>query len=62
MILTFFGTIWWLVGSVVLDGSARTTALVAGAVLAATLLVLAARRLDGTGGREAYERSARIFK
>lgn len=62
MILTFFGTVWWLVGSVVLDGSARTAALVAGAVLAATLLVLAARRLDGTGGREAYERSARTFK
>jgi hypothetical protein len=62
MILTFFGTVWWLVGSVVLDDSARTAALVAGAVLAATLLVLAARRLDGTGGREAYERSARTFK
>ncbi|MGW0590958.1 hypothetical protein [Streptosporangium sp. NPDC002607] len=61
MILTFFGTVWWLVGSVVLDGSARTAALVAGAVLAVTLFVLAAR-LDGTGGREAYERSARAFK
>ncbi|WP_433544194.1 hypothetical protein ACQPZG_03115 (plasmid) [Streptomyces sp. CA-294286] len=61
MILTFFGTLWWLVGALVLDGGVRTAALLAGAVAAVSLLVLAARRLDGTGGREAYERGARTF-
>ncbi|MFI5806737.1 hypothetical protein [Streptomyces sp. NPDC051561] len=61
IILSLFGGLWWLVGSAVLDGSARTVALTAGAVLAVTLLVLAAARLDGTGGREAYERSARTY-
>ncbi|MFX4294659.1 hypothetical protein [Streptomyces bohaiensis] len=61
MILALFGAVWWWVGSVVLNGPARPAALAVGVLVALVLLVLAARRLDGTGEREAYERSSRTF-
>ncbi|GAB3966965.1 hypothetical protein [Streptomyces sparsus] len=61
LILTFFGAVWWLTGTVVLDGTVRTAALTAGLAAVVVLATACVRRLDGVGEREAYERSSRVF-
>ncbi|WP_369266823.1 hypothetical protein [Streptomyces harbinensis] len=64
VILTFFGTVWWMVGALALgDGTAtRAAAVATGLAVAVALGVFAVRRLDNTGGRESYERAASTFR
>lgn len=62
LIMTVFGAVWWLSGTVILSGSARIPVLAAGIVAAVVLFVLAVRRLDARGELEAYERAAGRFR
>jgi hypothetical protein len=59
VILLFFGTVWWLVGAIALG---QVAVLVAGLAAVVALSVLAVRRLDNIGGREAYERAAPAYR
>ncbi|WP_051718085.1 hypothetical protein [Streptomyces megasporus] len=61
LIMTVFGTVWWLSGATALSGAPGTAAVAGGAAAGAALLVLALRRLNGVGEQEAYERAARRF-
>lgn len=64
VILTFFGTVWWMVAALALGGgtATRTAAVATGLAIAVALGVFAVRRLDNTGGRESYERAASTFR
>jgi hypothetical protein len=62
VVLAAAGLVWWVVGVTArADGAALLAGLGAGAAATALLLVLVARRLDGTGERELLERNRRTY-
>ncbi|WP_143688494.1 hypothetical protein [Streptomyces barkulensis] len=61
LVMTVFGTVWWLSGATALRGLAEPVALVGGPAVGVLLFTLALRRLNGVGEQAAYERAARRF-
>ncbi|GAA3623073.1 hypothetical protein ACG5V6_22255 [Streptomyces chitinivorans] len=61
LVMTVFGTVWWLSGATALHGFAGPAALVGGPAVGVLLFALALRRLNGVGEQAAYERAARRF-
>lgn len=62
LVMTVFGTVWWLSGATALGGLPGPVAAAGGLVAGGALFTLALRRLNGVGEREMYERGARRFR
>lgn len=61
LVMTGFGTLWWLAGAMVLPQDVNLGAAVAGVAIGVTLIAVVWRRLSAEGEQARFERNARAF-